>query len=344
MKPLLVLAALCLASCGGADDRGGAPISSSSAPATSFVTTSASGSASPTTPSTTVTVTSTTVREGLRVADASAPTGDCADFEIRGSVFVVLGGTTQAGTAGTCTKVAPSQTLLLANPSNQTVSIAIGGHTFDVPPLDRDYPSAGRAGDLLAPGVHRLGDRELWLVGEPTTRLPAATIGMGSYGPLALGFTVRDAQRVLGVELAIDPQFRGWDGHPITIRPSTVPPFATATLSTYDASVPTFALRARGSNPLDAQIVWISPRASGGRVPDTVQVGWTIAQVRAVYSTRLVTPSGIQCPRPDSTILAVYDGAPVTGTTRLWFVFDHGLLTASATSTVDLADTGRLDC
>lgn len=328
-----------LASCADGATGGASPTSSSSAPATTVAATS---SAVPQT--STATTTTTKAPSGLRAADASSPAGDCGDFEIRGSVFVVLGGTTQAGTAGTCTKVAPSQTLLLANPTNEQVSIAIGGRTFDVPPLDRDYPSAGRAGDLLAPGLHRLGDRELWLVGEPTTRLSTATIAMGSFGQLTLGATVRDAQRVLGVDLAIDPQFRGWDGHPITLRPLTMPPFANASLSTYDASVPSFTLRARGSDPLDAEIVWILPGPSGGRVPDTVQVGWTVAQVRAVYGSRLVTPSGRACPQSDTTILAVYDGAPATGTTRLWFVFVHGLLTSASTSSVDPADMGFLDC
>ena len=37
----------------------------------------------------------------------------------------------------------------------------------------RDYPVAGWAGDLLAPGLHRLGDRDFWLVDEPTPRLPS---------------------------------------------------------------------------------------------------------------------------------------------------------------------------
>ena len=295
-------------------------------------------------PPTTVAATATTARGGLRASDAPAPTGECADFEIRSSVFVVLGPTTQAATAGTCTKVAPSQTLLLVNPTRETISVAIGARSFAVSPLDRDYPVAGRAGDLLAPGVHRLGDRDFWLVDEPTPRLPTAVIDMGSYGPLTLGMTVRDAQRLLGADLAIDPQYRGWDGHPLTLRPATMPPFATASLSTYDASVPAFTLRARGADPLDAELVWISPGPGAGHVPAAIKVGWTPEQVRAIYGTRLVTPSSVTCPQPDSTILAVYDGAPATGTTRLWFVFDHGLLANASTSTVDLADIGRLGC
>lgn len=334
------MGALVLVSCGGATSDGIPSTSTSSALTAAVSSTSTSTPVLPTT----VAVAPTTTRRGLRGADAPVPTGDCAGFEIRSSVFVVLGPTTQAVTADTCTQVAPSQTLLLVNPTSETISVIIGARSFTVPPLDRDYPVAGRAGDLLAPGVHRLGDRDFWLVDEPTVRLPDAAIALGSYGPLTLGMTAREVQRLLGADLAIDPQYRGWDGHPLTLRPLTMPPFATASLSTYDASVPAFTLRARGADPLDAELVWISPGAGAGQVPAAVEVGWTPEQVRAVYGTRLVTPSGATCPRPDSTILAVYDGAPVTGSRRLWFVFVDGLLANASTSTVDLVDIGRLGC
>jgi hypothetical protein len=118
--------------------------------------------------------------------------------------------------------------------------------------------------------------------------------------------------------------------------------FGHAYFKTYDASAPSLRLRASGSDPLDAVITWITPRR--GIVPPSVRVGWTQTQVRAIYGDRLESPTGLTCPLTNQLILAVYDGAPVAGTPRLWFVFDNGELASASTSSVDLAGIGWLDC
>jgi hypothetical protein len=289
------------------------------------------------------TVTSTTISSAtdLRPADAPAPVGTCEDFEIRPMVFVVVGLAAQPGSAMSCTKLAPSQELLLVNQSSETVHFVIGGRGFEVPVTDREYFNAGRAGDLLAPGLHTLGERQYWLVAEAPRRLPTAEIEMGRYGPLTLGMTVRQAQAAIGGELLVDPRFNSMDGHPVATTPGPMAPYGHAYLATYDASVPVLSLRANGTDPLDAVIIWISSRR--GTVPAPMRVGWTQPQVRELYGDRLVKP-GFACPSKNQVILAVYDGAPVVGTNRLWFVFEDGLLAYTSTSSVSLGETGVLDC
>jgi hypothetical protein len=277
-----------------------------------------------------------------RAADAPSPTGPCADFEIRPVVFVLVGAAAPSPSTDGCTKVAPSQELLLANQSTETIEFVLGPHRFEVPVTDREYLNAGRAGDLLAPGLHRLGERQYWLVAEPPRRLPNATIEMGHYGPLTLGMTVRDAQATLGGELLLDPRFSQFDGHPIPATTKSMAPTAHAYYATYDASVPVFSLRANGADPLDAVITWITPQR--GIVPAAVRIGWTQSQVGARYGDRLVTPASLTCALPSQVILAVYDGAPVSGTPRLWFVFENGVLASASTSSVGLGETGIMDC
>ena len=119
-------------------------------------------------------------------------------------------------------------------------------------------------------------------------------------------------------------------------------PTGHAYYSTYDASVPLFSLRANGADPLDAVIIWITPQR--GSVPAALRVGWTQSQVEAVYGDRLVTPASLTCAGPNQVILAVYDGAPVSGTPRLWFVFENGVLSSASTSSVGLGETGIMDC
>jgi hypothetical protein len=106
--------------------------------------------------------------------------------------------------------------------------------------------------------------------------------------------------------------------------------------------LPFFSLRANGADPLDAVIMWITPQR--GSVPAALRVGWTQSQVKAVYGDRLVDPVGFTCPLANQVILAVYDGAPVSGTPRLWFVFEDGALASSSTSSVKLGETGVTDC
>ncbi|MEO5842390.1 MAG: hypothetical protein ABIQ73_27040 [Acidimicrobiales bacterium] len=200
----------------------------------------------------------------LRPAESPSPTGPCDGFEIRRAVFVVVGGALRASTSR-CTKIAPSQELLLANNSRETVEVVLGTRRFQVPVTDREYLNAGRAGDLLAPGLHTLGERQYWLVAEPPTRVYTASLEMGHYGPLALGVTVRDAQATLGGELVIDPRFSEWDGHPIPATTRSIAPNAHAYFATYDASMPILSLRASGLDALDAVIIWVSPPRRGTR-------------------------------------------------------------------------------
>jgi hypothetical protein len=124
---------------------------------------------------------------GLRAAEAPAPAGPCADFEIRRYVFVVVDRATPWPSTDGCTKIAPSQELLLSNGSSETVNVVLGARRFEVPTTDREYLNAGRAEDLLAPGLHTLGGRQYWLVAEPPRRLPTAQIEMGRYRPAHLG-------------------------------------------------------------------------------------------------------------------------------------------------------------
>ena len=340
-RMLWLVLAVFVAACGSevGDGVGAAPTTGSSTP-----TSSATAVASTTSIVDAPAATSTTLAPApeRRAADAPAPAGPCADFEIKRMVFVVLGSAVQPSSAIACTKLAPSQELLLVNRSNETIHFVLGARRFEVPTTDREYFNAGRAGDLLAPGLHTLGERQYWLVAEPARRLPTAEIDMGRYGPLTLGMSVRQAEAMIGGELLIDPRFNSLDGHPVATTPPAMAPYGHAYLATYDASVPVLALRANGTDPLDAVIVWLGPRR--GTVPASMRVGWTQSQVRDLYADRLVKPVGFTCPSKNQTILAVYDGPPVLGTPRLWFVFEDGALASTSTSSVKLGETGVMDC
>lgn len=342
---MVVVAAVAVAACGsnaregvGAIAATGASSPTSSAGSAASTTAAATATTAPNT--TTALATTTRTAPALRPAESPSPTGSCDGFEIRRVVFVVVGGGPSPSTG--CTRVAPSQELLLANQSNETVEVVLGERRFEVPVTGREYLNVGRAGDLLAPGLHELGERQFWLVAEPPTRLPTATLEMGYYGELALGMTVREAQANLGGELVIEPRFNGWDGHPIPTTSRPMASTATAYFATYDASMPTLSLRASGTDPLDAVITWITPPR--GVVPAAVRVGWTETQVRAVFGERLVTPASLTCAARNQVILAVYDGEPASGTHRVWFVFENGLLRSASTSSVTLGETGVMDC
>jgi hypothetical protein len=285
------------------------------------------------------TTTTTEPPAGRRAPEAPAPDGPCDNLEIRSSVFVVFG---RSQLLAGCTKIAPSQRLLMANFTGQPIALELGLHRVEVPPTDRDYTEAGRAGELLAPGVHLLGDRQYWLVDEPPMRFASTPIELGRFGAIELGMTVRDIASTVGATLLVNPRFASFDGHPLPSAGSNMAPFGAAYFETYDGSAPMLTLRANGSDPLDATVIWISP--ANGTVPSAVRVGWTEAQVRDVYGASLVDAQGLTCVRPNQTVLLVFDGPPITGAHRLWFHFEDGRLSTVSTSSVTLGETGVLDC
>ena len=290
-------------------------------------------------PPTTLASATTESPAGRRAPDAPAPDDPCRELEIRTSVFVVLG---RAQSLTGCTRIAPSQRILVANYSAQTLELVLGAHRIDVAPTDRNYTEAGRASELLAPGVHLLGGRQYWLVDEPPMRFASTTIEMGRFGTIALGMTVREVEMTLGGKLLINPRFATFDGHPLPNDGRAIESSGIAYFDEYDGSVPLLWVRANGPDPLDAVVIWITPAQR--TVPSAVRVGWTEDQVRAVYGTRIVEPQSLTCPLPNQKILVVFDGAPVTGTPRLWITFEDGRLASASTSSVTLGETGVMDC
>jgi hypothetical protein len=296
-------------------------------------------SSSTTTSIPTTAVTTTERPTGRRVPDAPRPDGPCDGLGIRPNVFVLVDGA--APWLG-CTQVAPSQRVLVANNGDQAIELSWGAHRIEVPPFRRDYTDAGRAGDLLAPGVHLLAGHQYWLVDEPPMRFASTSVEMSRLGPIALGMTVRDVEKSTGATLIVNPRFDGFDGRPApsALRPMT--PNGHAYFTPYDGSAPILTLRANGGDPLDATVVWISP--AKGTVPSAVRVGWTEAQVRDVYGANLVDAQGLTCVLPNQKVLMVYDGPPSTGAHRLWFHFEDGRLATVSTSSVTLGETGVMDC
>jgi hypothetical protein len=159
--------------------------------------------------------------------------------------------------------------------------------------------------------------------------------------------TVREANAALGTSLVVYPHFGVAQGHPDgswfpPSQPFTAIGYVDAYLPAYDASTPSLIVRVVSNDPLDSVIARIAPNRP--TLPASVQAGWIEGQVRAIYGTRLTTQVGLMCPLPTQRVFAVYDGEPGLGTPRIYFTFTDGRLAFATTATVNLGDTGQMDC